>query len=100
MVNGVEVRRDSTPKRARSRRYSREPWWLRGLGGGSTHTEPVPPATPRRRGGRFDTGFDEPQPWAWDGGKRREAVLDTDCSAHCPSRRLAGLHKMRRTILV
>lgn len=51
--------------------------------GSDTHTGPVPPATPRRRGGRFDTGFDEPQPWAWDGGKRRESVLDTD---HMPPR--------------
>ena len=51
--------------------------------GSNTHTGPVPPATPRRRGGRFDTGFDEPEPWAWDGGVRREAVLDTD---HMPPR--------------
>jgi hypothetical protein len=54
-----------------------------GLGGGSTHTGPVPPAMPRRRGGRWDTGFEEPEPWAWDGGHRREAVLDTD---HMPPR--------------
>ena len=51
-----------------------------GDSGGDTHTGPVPPATPRRRGGRFDTGFDEPEPWAWDGGVRREAVLDTDAN--------------------
>ena len=54
-----------------------------GLGGGITHTGPVPPAMPRRRGGRWDTGFEEPEPWAWDGGHRREAVLDTD---HMPPR--------------
>ena len=51
--------------------------------GGSTHTASAAPATPRRRGGRWDTGFEEPEPWAWDGGVRREAVLDTD---HMPPR--------------
>lgn len=51
-----------------------------GDSGSDTHTGPVPPAMPRRRAGRFDTGFDEPEPWAWDGGVRREAVLDTDAN--------------------
>lgn len=51
--------------------------------GSDTYTGPVPPTMPRRRGGRWDTGFEEPEPWAWDGGKRREAVLDTD---HMPPR--------------
>lgn len=46
--------------------------------GSDTHTGPVPPATPRRKGGRFDTGFQEPEPWPFDGCKRREPVLDLD----------------------
>jgi hypothetical protein len=27
---------------------------------------------------RWGQGFSEPEPWAWDGGKRREPVLDYD----------------------
>lgn len=46
-----------------------------GDSGGDTHTGPVPPA---RRGGRWDTGFQEPDPWPFDGCKRREPVLDLD----------------------
>jgi len=32
---------------------------------------------------RFSAGFSEPIPWAWDGGKRSEAVYDID---HNPPR--------------
>jgi hypothetical protein len=83
VANGVEARRDSTPSPGAAPHAAANRGGSGVIRGGSTHTEPVPPATPRRRGGRFDTGFDEPQPWAWDGGKRREAVLDTD---HMPPR--------------
>lgn len=34
--------------------------------------------TDRRYGVRAPPGFSEPAPWAWDGGKRREPVLDLD----------------------
>lgn len=49
-----------------------------GKGGSDTHTGPVPPATPARGGGRWDTGFQEPAPWPFDRCKRREPVLDLD----------------------
>ena len=33
---------------------------------------------------RFNTGFAEPQPWEWDGRKRREPVLDMDRNPPMP----------------
>lgn len=37
------------------------------------------PSTPKRRArGTDDLGFVEPRQWPWDGGTRREPVLDTD----------------------
>lgn len=43
----------------------------------------------------FSKGFIEPQPWAFDGCVRREAVLDTD---HTPPRvvRRVGWHRCLR----
>ena len=37
------------------------------------------PAMPQRRQGWAGRGFIEPAPWAWDGGVRREPILDADC---------------------
>jgi hypothetical protein len=53
-----------------------------GCSGGKGAARAVPPAQPRKRT-RFDTGFTEPEPWCFDGCKRREKVLDHD---HNPPR--------------
>ncbi len=52
------------------------------VSGGKGADRAVPPAQPRKRT-RFDTGFAEPEPWGFDGCRRREAVLDHD---HNPPR--------------
>ena len=79
-----------------------EPAWLSAWRGADAPAQPAQPghqprtATGGRGSGsgcaasttaaaaqRFSAGFSEPTPWAWDGGKRREAVHDID---HNPPR--------------
>ena len=44
---------------------------------------------------RFTTGFIEPVPWEWDGGKRREPVLDLDRNPPLPIRHVGWRCCMR-----
>ena len=68
-----------------------DPAWLSAWRGKDARKQPVQPGQQHptqqtRRGSSTDsrttaqhsTGFSEPQPWAWDGGMRREPVLDMD----------------------
>lgn len=47
--------------------------------GMSAQAPPTPAPAPAEQGARPDgLGFAEPRQWPWDGGTRREAVLDVD----------------------
>jgi hypothetical protein len=71
-----------------------EPAWLQRWRGEDAAKQPAQPGLQRQSQGasrgsgsasdqrvatpRVNTGFSEPEPWAYDGGKRREPVLDMD----------------------
>ena len=53
--------------------------------------------TGTRYGSGPERGFSEPRPWAWDGGKRREPVLDMDRRPPVAVRRVGWQCCMRCT---